>query len=78
MSRKHPHHQYSHLMDKYDMTLLKENMSWRWLGNFFVKNTKEQRNFHVLVTATSSVHIRRFLRDIDSQAEVAVMGYSRR
>ena len=35
---------------------------------------KEQRNFHVVVTATSSVHVRRFLRDIDRRAEVIVIG----
>ena len=38
-----------------------------------IKNTK-QRNFHVVVTATSLVHVRRFLRDIDGRAEVIVIG----
>lgn len=41
---------------------------------FFVKNTKEQQNFHILITSTSSVHVRRFLRYIDSRAEVVVIG----
>ena len=44
------------------------------LREFLVKNTKEQKNFHVLVTSTSSVHVRRFLRDIDGRAEVLVIG----
>ena len=38
------------------------------------KNTKEQENLYVIVTSTSSVHVRRFLRDIDGRAEVLVIG----
>ena len=44
------------------------------IREFFVKNTKEQENFHIVVTSTSSVHVRRFLRDIDGRAEVLVIG----
>ena len=44
------------------------------IREFFIKNTKEQENFHVIVTSTSSVHVRRFLRDIDGRAEVLVIG----
>ena len=44
------------------------------ITEFFVKNTKEQKNFHVVVTSTSSDHVRRFLRDIYGRAEVIVIG----
>ena len=40
----------------------------------FVKNTKEQENFHIVVTSTSLVHVLRFLKDIDGRAEVLVIG----
>ena len=44
------------------------------ISEFFIRNTKEQFNFHVIITSTSSAHVRRFLRDIDGRAEVLVIG----